>query len=53
MAKGGRTGDGTEKKLFRRLGDKRTTIGNGKMAMSKMNKHKRRSYKRYRGQGRP
>jgi len=38
--------------MFRRLGDKRTTIGGGKMATSKMNKHKRRCYKAYRGQGR-
>ena len=31
---------------------KRTTIGGGKMGMSTMNKHKRRSYKKYKGQGR-
>tara|TARA_R100000935_G_C2709140_1_gene113354 strand:+ start:419 stop:556 length:138 start_codon:yes stop_codon:yes gene_type:complete len=31
---------------------KGTTIGNGRMKMSAMNKHKRRSYKKYRGQGR-
>jgi len=30
---------------------KRTSIGNGKVKMSSMNKHKRRSYKKYRGQG--
>jgi len=30
---------------------KRTSIGNGKTKMSSMNKHKRRSYKKYRGQG--
>ena len=30
---------------------KRTTIGNGKIGMSTMNKHKRRSFKKYRGQG--
>ena len=30
---------------------KRTTIGNGKIGSSTMNKHKRRSFKKYRGQG--
>ena len=30
---------------------KTTSIGNGKTKMSSMNKHKRRSYKKYRGQG--
>jgi len=30
---------------------KRTSIGNGKVKMSSMNKNKRRSYKKYRGQG--
>ncbi len=32
---------------------KRTSIGNGFHSSSMMNKHKRRSYKAYRGQGRP
>ncbi len=31
---------------------KKTTIGNGRISTSTMNKHKRRSYKKYRGQGR-
>jgi hypothetical protein len=31
---------------------KKTTIGNGRISTSTMNKHKRRSFKRYRGQGR-
>lgn len=31
---------------------KRTSIGNGKLKMSSMNKHKKRSFKKYRGQGR-
>ena len=31
---------------------KRTTIGDGRMRMSSLNKSKRRSYKAYRGQGR-
>jgi len=31
---------------------KRTTIGDGRIRMSSLNKSKRRSYKKYRGQGR-
>lgn len=31
---------------------KRTTIGDGRVRMSSLNKSKRRSYKAYRGQGR-
>jgi hypothetical protein len=31
---------------------KRTSIGGGKPKMQTMNKHKKRSYKAYRGQGR-
>jgi len=31
---------------------KKTTIGNGRISTSTMNKHKRRSFKKYRGQGR-
>jgi hypothetical protein len=30
---------------------KRTTIGNGRIRMSSLNKSKRLSYKKYRGQG--
>ena len=30
---------------------KRTSIGNGKVKMSSMNKHKRRNYKKYNRQG--
>lgn len=30
---------------------KRTSIGRGKVKMASMNKHKRRSWKKYRGQG--
>jgi len=30
---------------------KKTSIGNGKVSKTMMNKSKRRSYKRYRGQG--
>ena len=30
---------------------KRTSIGNGKVRMSSMNKSKKRSFKKYRGQG--
>ena len=31
---------------------KKTTIGNGRMSTATMNKHKRRSFKSYKGQGR-
>ena len=31
---------------------KRTSIGGGKTKMASMNKHKKRSFKKYRGQGR-
>lgn len=31
---------------------KKTSIGNGRISKSMMNKSKRRSYKRYKGQGR-
>jgi hypothetical protein len=31
---------------------KKTTIGDGRISWSTMNKHKRRSFKKYRGQGR-
>lgn len=31
---------------------KSTSIGNGMIKMSSMNKHKKRGYKKYRGQGR-
>ena len=30
---------------------KRTSIGRGKVKKASMNKHKKRSYKKYRGQG--
>lgn len=50
MAKA-KAGENPQKVLFRRLGEKRTTIGSGRMATAKMNKQKRRNYKRYRGQG--
>ena len=46
-----KSGDKPQKTIFKRLGKKRTTIGGGKMAKSKMNKNKRRNYKPYRGQG--
>jgi hypothetical protein len=39
--------------LLRKVGKpKRTSIGRGFHSKSMMNKHKRRSYKAYRGQGR-
>jgi hypothetical protein len=31
---------------------KKTTIGDGRISTSTMNKHKRRNFKKYRGQGR-
>ena len=31
---------------------KKTTIGDGRISLSTMNKHKRRNFKQYRGQGR-
>ena len=36
---------------YRESAPKRTTIGRGKVKTSTMNKHKRRSWKKYRGQG--
>ena len=32
--------------------DKKTTIGDGRISTSSINKHKRRSFKKYIGQGR-
>ena len=29
----------------------KTSIGNGRLSLTKMNKHKRRGFKKYRGQG--
>ena len=38
--------------IYRKLQTpKKTSIGNGKVSKTMMNKSKRRSYKRYRGQG--
>lgn len=42
---------GTKVSLNRTVG-KGTTIGNGLRKSSTLNKHKKRSYKAYRGQGR-
>ena len=36
---------------YRESPPKRTTIGRGKIKTSSMNKHKRRTYKAYNGQG--
>lgn len=41
----------TEGKAERTTFVKGTSIGNGKFKTASMNKHKKRSYKRYRGQG--
>jgi hypothetical protein len=40
-------------KLTRITTYKRTSQGCGKVKLSSMNKHKKRSYKKYKGQGRP
>lgn len=40
-------------KLVRIATHKRTSQGRGKVKLSSMNKHKKRSYKKYKGQGRP
>jgi hypothetical protein len=42
---------GTTKKILNANGLKGTSIGRGKIKTSSMNKDKRRSYKKYRGQG--
>jgi len=52
MAKGGRS-NGTMKIVINDVHRKGTTIGNGKIKMSTMNKRKKRNFKKYRGQGRP
>ena len=45
-------GQGTVKKVINDIHRKGTSIGNGKIKTSSMNKHKKRGYKKYRGQGR-
>lgn len=42
---------GTGKKTINDVHRKGTSIGRGKIKFSTMNKHKKRNYKRYRGQG--
>jgi hypothetical protein len=42
-----------EIKLARIINNKGTSQGIGNLKMSSMNKHKKRSFKKYRGQGRP
>lgn len=39
-------------KIERKSVKKRTSVGGGRLKTSSMNKSKRRSYKKYRGQGR-
>jgi hypothetical protein len=51
MAKSSSTGAGSKVSLNRTVG-KGTTIGAGLRKSSTLNKHKKRSYKAYRGQGR-
>jgi len=45
-------GQGTVKKVLNDVHRKGTSIGNGRVKMSSMNKNKKRGYKKYRGQGR-
>lgn len=42
-----------EVKVIRFSVDKGTSQGLGNIKMSSMNKHKKRSFKKYKGQGRP
>ena len=42
-----------EEKVARIKNNKGTSQGLGNLKMSSMNKHKKRSFKKYRGQGRP
>jgi hypothetical protein len=42
-----------EVKLARIINNKGTSQGIGNLKMSSMNKHKKRSFKKYKGQGRP
>lgn len=51
MAKAGKA-SGNLKKVINQTHKKGTSIGNGKIKLSSMNKHKRSSHKKYRGQGR-
>jgi len=44
-------GTGASKKVLNDNNRKGTSIGNGKIKTSSMNKHKKRGYKKYRGQG--
>ena len=43
---------GNQKVLLNDNNRKRTTIGDPKLKTSSLNKHKKRNYKAYRGQGR-
>ena len=43
---------GAAKKILNDIHTKGTSIGHGKIKRSTMNKHKKRNYKKYRGQGR-
>ena len=50
MAKG-KSGGGNAKVILNANSVKGTSIGHGRIKTSSMNKHKRRGYKKYRGQG--
>lgn len=51
MAKKSGGSSGNLKKILNANSQKGTSIGRGKIKLSSMNKHKRRNYKKYRGQG--
>lgn len=50
MAKA-KSGGGNTKVILNANSVKGTSIGHGRIKTSSMNKHKRRAYKKYRGQG--
>ena len=52
MAKGSKS-NGTIKNTINNTYKKGTSIGNGKIKTSTMNKRKKQNFKKYRGQGRP
>jgi hypothetical protein len=52
MAKGGKS-SGTVKNSINETHKRGTSIGNGKIKTSTMNKNKKQNFKKYRGQGRP
>lgn len=53
MAKPKTSGSGSNKVSFSNRLKGGTTVGNGSIKFGTMNKNKRRSFKAYRGQGKP